>query len=76
MILFPIQVTLIHNLETFGIDPEEFAHDVQVHMACSSSVSPLPGKNQGREVSIQGNQINYISSLLIGNYHLLVASLY
>ena len=64
-VYFP-QVTLVHNLETFGIDPEEFAHDVQVHMACSSSVSPLPGKSQAMEVLIQGNQINYIASVLIG----------
>ena len=64
--LMHLQVTLIHNLETFGIDPEEFAHNVQVNMACSSSISPLPGKNQGMEVLIQGNQINYIASLLIG----------
>ena len=61
-----VQVTLIHNLETFGVDPGEFAHSVQKGMACSTSTSPLPGKNRGVEVLVQGNQVAYVAKLLMG----------
>jgi translation initiation factor 2D len=61
-----LQVTLIHNLEVYGIDLGEFAHSVQKGVACSTSVTPLPGKQQGKEVLVQGNQIHYIEQLLTG----------
>ena len=63
---FESQVTLIDNLETYGIDPEEFGHRVQVGVACSTSVTPLPGKGKGMQLLMQGNQINYIADLLLG----------
>jgi translation initiation factor 2D len=63
---FFLKVTLIHNVETFGIDPSELAHSVQKAVACSTSVSPLPGKSKGMEVLVQGNQINYVGKLLAG----------
>ena len=63
-----IQVTLVHNLELFGIDPAEFAHGIQVKLACSTAVSPLPGKNKGMEVLIQGNQVTWVAELLIGEW--------
>ena len=51
----------------FEIDADEFAHKVQVGVACSASVNPLPGKGHGVEVMVQGNQVNYIGRLLTGN---------
>ncbi|KAL3868819.1 hypothetical protein ACJMK2_041578 [Sinanodonta woodiana] len=62
------KITLVENLETYGIDPEEFAHTVQIGVACSTSVSPLPQKNKGFQVMIQGNQINFVADLLTGQY--------
>ena len=59
-------MTLIDNLETYGIEPEEFGHTVQVGVACSTSVSPLPGKGKGMQLLIQGNQVNYVADLLLG----------
>lgn len=50
----------------YGIDPQELAHTVQVGVACSTSVSPLPGKAAGSQVMIQGNQICYVADLLLG----------
>lgn len=62
------KVTIVENVETFGIDPKELAHAVQVGMACSSTVSPLPQKNKGVQIVIQGNQINFIADLLLNKY--------
>ncbi|XP_071140229.1 eukaryotic translation initiation factor 2D-like [Mytilus edulis] len=62
------KVTLIENIETFGIDPKELAHTVQVGMACSATISTLPQKNKGVQIVIQGNQISYIADLLLNKY--------
>ena len=59
-------MTLVENLEAFGIDPSVFAHEVQVGVACSSSVVPHPQKGQGNNVQVQGNQVTFISKLLFG----------
>ena len=32
-----IQVTLIRNLESYGIEPQEFAHKIQIKAACSTA---------------------------------------
>ncbi|XP_071954472.1 eukaryotic translation initiation factor 2D-like isoform X2 [Antedon mediterranea] len=64
------KVTLVTNLEVFKIDPKQFAHDVQVGVATSTSVSSLPGKNAGVQVLVQGNQIEYIATVLIDKYGL------
>ena len=63
-----LQVTFVENLEIYGIDPAMLAHDVQIGMQCSASVAPHPAKKQGQgmQVTIQGNQINYIAQLLTG----------
>lgn len=57
-------MTLVCNLEVYGIDPTEFAHIVQKAVACSTNV--LVGGKNGAEVMVQGNQINYIVRLLTG----------
>ncbi|CAC5398901.1 EIF2D [Mytilus coruscus] len=62
------KVTLIENIETFGIDPKELAHTVQVGMACSATISQLAQKNKGVQIVIQGNQISYIADLLLNKY--------
>lgn len=62
------KVTLVHNLETYGVDPEAFAHTVQIGVAASTSVYPAPNKKEGSEVMIQGNQVKFIASLLLDDY--------
>lgn len=61
------KVTLIHNLETFGIDPEKLAHHAQVAVAASTSVTPCPN-GKGMQVLIQGSQLQYLNSLFSGVY--------
>ena len=61
-----LQATLVENLEVYGIDAQELAHAVQVGVACSTSVSPLPGKNHGLQVMVQGNQTLFVANLLQG----------
>ena len=61
-------MTLVDNLETFGIDPSVFSHEVQVNVACSGSVVELPGKTKATQVVVQGNQTKYIITLLTGMY--------
>ena len=40
-VYFNFKVTLIRNLESYGIDPQEFAHNIQIKAATSTS-----GNNQ------------------------------
>lgn len=61
------KVTLIHNLETFGIDPEKLAHHAQVAVAASTSVTPC-SNGKGTQVLIQGSQLQYLNSLFNGVY--------
>ena len=58
-------MTVIENLDQFGIDPKEFGHTVQVKVACSASVTPSQQKNKGPQVVIQGNQISCAGDLLL-----------
>lgn len=55
-------------METFGIDPKELSHAVQVGVACSAAITPLQQKNKGVQIIIQGNQINFIADLLLSKY--------
>lgn len=59
-------MTLVNNLEVYGIDPHELAHTVQIGVAASTSVSPAPNKKEGLQVLIQGNQINFLATVLLG----------
>ncbi|XP_065069575.1 eukaryotic translation initiation factor 2D-like [Rhopilema esculentum] len=59
------KVTLVKNLEQFGIDPNEFAHQLQVAAASSTTVNPLPGKTaSSMQVLIQGMQTNHVAKVL------------
>lgn len=66
------KVTLIRNLEPYGISPQEFAHNIQIKAACSTSVSQLPGKNiaPGMQVLVQGNQIAIVAKFLLDEYRI------
>jgi len=62
------KITLIYNLETYGIDPQEFAHKCQVGVAASTAVNPAVNRKSGNEVLIQGNQIAFATNLLLEYY--------
>ena len=67
------KVTLIHNLDVFGIDPKEFAHKCQVGVSASSTVNEAANKKKSNgspviEVLVQGNQIAYAGKLLLEHY--------
>jgi len=64
------KVTLIRNLESYGIDPQEFAHNIQIKAATSTSVSQLPGKHTapGMQVLVQGNQVAIVAKFLLDEY--------
>ena len=67
------KVTLIHNLDVFGINPREFAHKCQVGVAASSTISEAPNKKKSNgspiiEVLVQGNQVAFAAKLLLDDY--------
>ncbi|KAL9950933.1 hypothetical protein ACROYT_G043506 [Oculina patagonica] len=64
------KVTLIRNLGSYGIDPQEFAHNIQIKAATSTSVSQLPGKHTapGMQVLVQGNQVAIVAKFLLDEY--------
>ena len=67
------KVTLIHNLDVFGINLQEFAHKCQVGVAASSTINEAPNKKKSNgssvmEVLVQGNQVAYAGKLLTEFY--------
>ncbi|KAK8399414.1 hypothetical protein O3P69_003484 [Scylla paramamosain] len=65
------KVTLVYNVHIYGIDEAEFAHQIQVGVAASTSVGPAEHKPQGTtQVLVQGNQVAFIGKLLLETYHL------
>ncbi|CAG5119335.1 unnamed protein product [Candidula unifasciata] len=62
------KVTIVDNLEDYGIDVKAFSKLVQKSVACSCSVVQPEQKNKGAQVLIQGNQISFVANLLIDKY--------
>ncbi|GAV60629.1 SUI1 domain-containing protein [Cephalotus follicularis] len=61
------KVTKVSGLETFLLDAEALASELQKKLACSTTVGELPGK-KGREVLIQGGVIDDVAKHLIEQY--------
>ncbi|GLT65980.1 hypothetical protein SLA2020_383760 [Shorea laevis] len=61
------KVTKVSSLETFLMDPEAIASELQKKFACSTTVAELPGK-KGLEVIIQGGVIDDVAKHLIEQY--------
>lgn len=61
------KVTLIDNLELFGIKLSEFAKECQHGVAASTSISKIPGKKSD-QLLVQGNQILFVYNLLVDKY--------
>ncbi|XP_057297814.1 eukaryotic translation initiation factor 2D-like isoform X1 [Hydractinia symbiolongicarpus] len=59
------KVTIVKNLESFGVDVKAFAQDLQQAAASSTSVNLSPGKNSNTHfVLVQGIQTKHIKNLL------------
>lgn len=59
-------MTLIKNLEVYGLDPAAVAAALQHRVQASSVLQPLPGAKDKVVVQIQGNQIHQVGNLLLG----------
>lgn len=58
------KVTLIKNLELYGLDPAIVSTELQHRVQASSVLQPLPGAKDKVVVQIQGNQIHQVGNLL------------
>ncbi|XP_017981604.1 PREDICTED: eukaryotic translation initiation factor 2D [Theobroma cacao] len=61
------KVTKVSGLETFLVDAEALASELQKKFACSTTVAELPGK-KGHEVLIQGGVIDDVARHLVEQY--------
>ena len=59
-------MTLIYNLETFGIRLEDFSKLCQ-SIGASATITKVPGK-KNPSVLVQGNQVLHVYSFLTGNF--------
>ncbi|XP_056665133.1 eukaryotic translation initiation factor 2D-like [Monodelphis domestica] len=67
---FKKKVTLIRNLEIFGLDPYSVAAILQQRGKASATVSQIPGTKNAFQVQIQGNQISHLYWLLLEEYRI------
>lgn len=68
------KVTLVSNLEIYGVDVGEFAKECQRGVAASTTINPLQGR-KGVQLQIQGNQVRFISQLLHDKYKVPIANM-
>ncbi|XP_042266316.1 eukaryotic translation initiation factor 2D [Thunnus maccoyii] len=64
------KVTLIKNLEVYGLDPSVVATALQHRVQASSVLQPIPGAKDKVLVQIQGNQIQQVGHLLQDHYQI------
>ncbi|XP_057324399.1 eukaryotic translation initiation factor 2D [Microplitis mediator] len=62
------KVTLVNNLEMFGIKLDEFSKECQV-IGASATITDIPGKKTP-SVLVQGNQVLYVYKLLTDKYRI------
>ncbi|GLV46338.1 eukaryotic translation initiation factor 2D [Carabus blaptoides fortunei] len=63
------KVTLVDNLELYGIHTAEFSKECQHGVAASTTVTKPVGKKYD-QLLIQGNQVAFVGNLLIGKYNI------
>lgn len=63
------KVTLISNLEDYGVNVAEFAKAVKLGAAASTSMAEVPG-TKGEQLLVQGNHIKFVYDLLTGTYQI------
>ncbi|XP_034028575.1 eukaryotic translation initiation factor 2D [Thalassophryne amazonica] len=64
------KVTLIRNLEVYGLDPAVVSAALQHKVQASSILQPIPGGKDKVMVQIQGNQIQQVGNLLLDHYQI------
>ncbi|KAM7404907.1 hypothetical protein PAMP_012211 [Pampus punctatissimus] len=64
------KVTVIKNLEVYGLDPSVVATVLQHRVQASSVLQPIPGSKDKVLVQIQGNQIQKVGNLLLDHYQI------
>ncbi|KAI5766260.1 EIF2D [Gulo gulo luscus] len=64
------KVTVVRNLEAYGLDPCSVAAVLQQRCQASTTVTPAPGAKDSLQVQVQGNQIHHLSRLLLEDYQL------
>uniref|UniRef100_A0A8C9VTE2 Eukaryotic translation initiation factor 2D n=1 Tax=Scleropages formosus TaxID=113540 RepID=A0A8C9VTE2_SCLFO len=64
------KVTLIKNLELYGIDPAAMATTLQHRVQASTVLNPVPGSKDRVLVQIQGNQVQQVGSILLDQYQI------
>ncbi|XP_042457758.1 eukaryotic translation initiation factor 2D-like [Zingiber officinale] len=62
------KVTKVSGLETFLLDADSLASELQKKFACSTSVGELPGKKGQHEVLVQGGVIDDLARHLVDHY--------
>ncbi|XP_063237573.1 eukaryotic translation initiation factor 2D [Bacillus rossius redtenbacheri] len=63
------KVTLVNNLELYGVNLQEFARECQHGVAASTSISAVPGRKSA-QLLVQGNQVTFVANLLMGKYEI------
>ncbi|XP_006215526.1 eukaryotic translation initiation factor 2D isoform X3 [Vicugna pacos] len=64
------KVTVVRNLEAYGLDPCSVAAILQQRCQASTTVTPAPGAKDSLQVQIQGNQVHHLGRLLLEEYQL------
>ncbi|XP_062461615.1 eukaryotic translation initiation factor 2D isoform X2 [Pezoporus occidentalis] len=64
------KVTIIKNLELYGLDPQCVANILQQKVQASATITPIPGTKDRVQVQIQGNQIHHLAKMLLEEYQL------
>nr|XP_020752225.1 eukaryotic translation initiation factor 2D isoform X1 [Odocoileus virginianus texanus] len=64
------KVTVVRNLEAYGLDPCLVAATLQQRCQASTTVTAAPGLKDSLQVQIQGNQIHHLGRLLLEEYRL------
>ncbi|XP_016856020.1 eukaryotic translation initiation factor 2D isoform X4 [Homo sapiens] len=64
------KVTVVRNLEAYGLDPYSVAAILQQRCQASTTVNPAPGAKDSLQVQIQGNQVHHLGWLLLEEYQL------
>ncbi|XP_067269364.1 eukaryotic translation initiation factor 2D [Pseudorasbora parva] len=64
------KVTVIKNLEAFGLDPAVVADTLQHQVQASCVLQDSPGAKNRVLVQIQGNQVQHVGKLLLDRYQI------
>ncbi|XP_069798341.1 eukaryotic translation initiation factor 2D isoform X1 [Narcine bancroftii] len=64
------KVTLIKNLEVYGIDAQIFGNALQIRAQASVTMNQVPGTKDKVALQVQGNQVNHIAKLLTEEYRI------